>query len=82
MPHAATRFECLPDTEGTWMVWDNETGAPATLGGCELRGRQKERAEVACGILTRIFTNRMDAKAVKSDTRRPDRNGTEADRAE
>lgn len=82
MPYATPRFECLPDSDGTWMVWDNVTSAPATLGGCELRGRQKERAEVACGILTRIFANRMDAKAVKSDARRPDRNGAQADPTE
>jgi len=82
MPYATPRFECLPDSGGTWMVWDNVTRAPAALGGCELRGRQKERAEVACGILTRIFTNRMEAKTVKRDTRRPDLNGAQADRPE
>ncbi len=82
MPYATPRFECLPDSAGTWMVWDNVTRAPAALGGCELRGRQKHRAEVACGILTRIFSNRMDAKAVKSDAKSPGRDAADADRKE
>jgi hypothetical protein len=70
MPQSPKRFECLPDNGGTWMVWDHETASAAKLDGSELRGRQKEKAEMACGILSRIFMNRMNAKA-----QRPDRNG-------
>lgn len=70
MARALPRFECLQEAGGTWMVWDHEQDAPATLGGYELRGRQKVRAESARDILTRIFNNRMDAQAVRNS--RPD----------
>jgi hypothetical protein len=45
------------------MVWDNDRDAIAVLGGCELTGKTRERAEVACGLLQRIFRNRLDARA-------------------
>lgn len=59
------RFCCLPEPSGTWMVWDNETGAPANLGGCSLKGRSEERARAACEILKRIYRNRLDASSVR-----------------
>jgi len=51
------------------MVWDAATGAPATLGGCVLRGRSKDRARAACEILRRIYRNRLDAVSMR-DARR------------
>ena len=47
------------------MVWDNETGAPATLGGCVLKGRSEDRARAACEILKRIYRNRLDASSMR-----------------
>lgn len=60
------RFECLKDDSGSWMVWDHKGGAPARLGGVELRGQDRHRAEIARDILRRIFrtspnTTRSDA---------------------
>ncbi|MFC3324507.1 hypothetical protein [Mesorhizobium cantuariense] len=49
------------------MVWDHTGGAPARLGGVELRGQDKHRAEIACDILRRIFPTGRDADAAKSD---------------
>ena len=59
------RFRCLPEPSGTWMVWDEATGAVATLGGCALRGRSEERARAACEILKRIYRNRLDAASMR-----------------
>ena len=64
------RFRCLPEPSGTWMVWDEATGAVATLGGCALRGRSEERARAACEILKRIYRNRLDAASMR-DAKRP-----------
>lgn len=64
------RFRCLPEPSGTWMVWDEATGAVATLGGCVLRGRSEERARAACEILKRIYRNRLDAASMR-DAKRP-----------
>ena len=64
------RFRCLPEPSGTWMVWDEATGAVATLGGCALRGRSEERARAACEILKRIYRNRLDAVSMR-DAKRP-----------
>jgi len=47
------------------MVWDNHKGAPASLGGCVLRGREKFRAEAACNVLKRIYANRLDARSMR-----------------
>ena len=66
MEKRAPRFRCLPDEEGTWTVWDDLTGAPAILGGSALKGRSEERARVACGILKRIYRNRLDAHSMKT----------------
>ncbi|WP_155256366.1 hypothetical protein [Mesorhizobium loti] len=49
------RFECVKDDSGDWMVWDHTSGAPAKLGGVELRGQDRHRAEIARDILRRIF---------------------------
>jgi len=57
------RFRCLQDPEGSWMVWDDKTSSPATLGGCVLRGRREGRARAACEILERIYRNRLDAQS-------------------
>ena len=67
------RFRCLREPSGTWMVWDNVTGGPATLGGCVLKGRSEHRARAACDILTRIYRNRLDAFSIRGSKRR-DRN--------
>lgn len=58
------RFRCLPEPSGTWMVWDDAAGAPAALGGCQLKGRSEDRARAACEILKRIYQNRLDAFSV------------------
>ena len=67
------RFHCLREPSGTWMVWDNVTGGPATLGGCVRKGRSEHRARAACDILTRIYRNRLDAFSIRGSKRR-DRN--------
>ncbi len=59
------RFRCLPEPSGTWTVWDDVAGTPATLGGFELKGRSEDRARAACEILRRIYRNRLDAFSVR-----------------
>jgi hypothetical protein len=54
------RFECLKEDSGSWMVWDHKGGAPAKLGGVELRGQDRHRAEIARDILRRIFRTSPD----------------------
>lgn len=61
------RFRCVPEPSGTWAVWDFETGAAATLGGCVLNGRTEERARAACDILRRIYRNRLDASSMRQE---------------
>jgi hypothetical protein len=51
------------------MVWDNETGEPANLGGCVLKGRTEDRARAACEILKRIYRNRLDAPSMRRTTK-------------
>ena len=46
------------------MVWDDIAGAPASLGGCVLEGRNEDRARAACEILKRIYQNRLDAFSI------------------
>ena len=67
------RFHCQREPSGMWMVWDNVTGGPATLGGCVLEGRSEGRARAACDILTRIYRNRLDAFSIRG-SKRHDRN--------
>jgi len=64
MESVAPRFECRPEISGSWVVWDQERQAIAALGGCLLKGRTAERANVACGILLRIYRNHLEARAV------------------
>ena len=63
-PH--DRFTCMPEPTGTWMVWDRSTEAPATLGGCVLKGRSEVRARAACDILARIYKNRLDLPSLRA----------------
>lgn len=66
------RFECLIEKAGTWMVRDNDRNCFAVLAGTVLRGRQKQRAEAACSILTRIYGCQLDARSVRANiTGRP-----------
>ncbi|MFA6155567.1 hypothetical protein [Mesorhizobium sp.] len=60
-----TRFECLQETSGRWMVWDHKSGEPAKLGGIELRNQDKHRCETARDILKRIFQTGLHADAVR-----------------
>lgn len=60
------RFQCMPESGGTWMVWDNETGEPASLGGCVIGGRTEFCAKAAASILRRIYLNRLDAQSMRS----------------
>lgn len=69
MTRGQARFECMQERDGTWTVWDHETHAPARLGGDELRGKAKERAEAARGILSRIFNNGMDVATIRNSHR-------------
>ncbi len=59
------RFECRPEPSGRWTVWDCKTQRPAELGGCQLSGRKEELARAACGILTRIYSSRLDAGSIR-----------------
>jgi hypothetical protein len=56
------RFECRREPAGTWMVWDLVESKPAKLGGCEMRGREAQRATAACAVLNRIFKGRLEAR--------------------
>jgi hypothetical protein len=66
MAHRNRRFRCRREASGTWMVWDDETSAPAVLGGSVLQGRSEGRARVACDILERIYRNQLDARSMKT----------------
>ena len=66
MEKRAPRFRCLPEASGTWMVWDDLTACPATLGGSVLKGRSEDRAKAACKVLKRIYCNRLDAQSMKT----------------
>ncbi|KQZ13323.1 hypothetical protein ASD44_04005 [Mesorhizobium sp. Root554] len=70
MENGLPRFQCMPESSGTWMVWDNETGRPATLGGCIIGGRSEMRARTACEILTKIYNNRLDARSIRRTVQR------------
>ena len=59
------RFECLPEPSGTWMVWDNDTHAAATLAGYQMRGQEDLRAQAACAVLISIYRNRLDAPSAR-----------------
>lgn len=65
MDHGLPRFQCLPESSGKWLVWDNETGQRASLGGCVIAGRSEMRAKTACEILTKIYRNRLDAQSIR-----------------
>ena len=69
MEKRAPRFRCLPEPSGTWMVWDDMTGAPASLGDGLLKGRSEDRARAACEILKRIYRNRLDALSMREGKR-------------
>lgn len=60
------RFPYYPASDGTWLVWDNDAGRPATLGGSIIAGRTQTRAEAAATVLNRIYQRRMDAISRKS----------------
>jgi len=59
------RFSCVAQTTGLWMVWDGTLRTIAKLGGPPLEGRSGERAEVACGVLERIYRHQLDAPSVR-----------------
>lgn len=50
----APRFICLVEPSGKWTVWDTLKDVPASLGGCQLTGREEQRAQAACNVLNRI----------------------------
>ncbi len=74
------RFRCMLEPSGTWMVWDDMTGAPAALGGFVLTGRSEERARAACGVLKRIYRSRLDARSTNTASRPQDDPDAEAAR--
>ncbi len=57
------RFDCLKESAGTWMVWDNDEGCPATIGGFVLAGLTEQRARMARNVLTRIYRHGLDARS-------------------
>jgi hypothetical protein len=63
------RFACCRDSTGAWMVWDQNDGRPACLGGLELAGLPKDRARAAFNVLERIYTAGHDAISIRA--RRP-----------
>lgn len=63
------RFHCRLEPSGTWMVWDDLNNAPARLGGCSLVGRTRQRAKVACELLTRIYDKRLGARSLGGRTK-------------
>ena len=67
MTYAEPRFECLPDKLGMWMVRANATHCLAELAGKVLHGREKQRAEAACSVLSKIYRGRLDASSVRQD---------------
>ena len=67
MVNSQSRFDCRPEPDGTWTVWDNVAGSPAMLGGHPLAGRTHERAEAARDILVRIYQNRLDAQSSRKE---------------
>lgn len=56
-------FDCLKESAGTWMVWDNDQGRPATIGGFAVAGLSEQRARMARNVLTRIYRHGLDANA-------------------
>ena len=62
MEESPDRFSCILEPTGTWMVWDDVAGEPATLGGKILMGCTRERAETARDVLLRIYKYRLDAR--------------------
>jgi hypothetical protein len=59
----------MQEKDGNWTVWDHDTHAPARLGGDELRGKPRERAEAARDVLSRIFNNGMDVATIRNSRR-------------
>lgn len=53
------------------MVWDNERGCPARLGGSLIADKAEWRANAAASILTRIYSSRLDALAKRQPLSRP-----------
>jgi len=59
------RFPTYCASDGTWLVWDNDSGRPAELGGAVVGGLSEPRAKAAASILARIYQRRLDAQSSK-----------------
>ena len=70
------RFECRFEPAGTWMVWDNDALAAATLAGYLLHGLENHRAQAACAVLASIYGSRLDAPSVSKTRTAPRRRKT------
>ena len=62
MEEGPGRFSCVLEPTGGWMVWDDVTSEPASLGGKILMGCTRERAESARDVLERIYKNGLHAR--------------------
>lgn len=60
MEDGAERFSVVADPTGTWSVWDSKKDTPAEMAGSALVDLDRPRALAACGILNRIYRNRLD----------------------
>jgi hypothetical protein len=61
-----SRFTCVPTPDGLWTVWDDLNEVPATLGGKQLIGMPKFRAETARDVLERIEKSKVHAQSPRN----------------
>lgn len=54
------RFECFPDPNGGWLIWDNDIGEPATFSQIVLVGLTGSEAESMCRLLNGYTRSRDD----------------------
>ena len=60
------RFSCVPTPDGLWTVRDDLNEVPAALGGKELIGMSKFRAETAPDVLERIEKSKVNAQSPRN----------------
>jgi len=64
---AGSRFVLHRMSSGKWLVWDDELGGPARLGGYAIADVPEWRASAAVSVLSRIYR----AKTSSSTKARP-----------
>jgi hypothetical protein len=60
------RFRCVADQGGTWEVWDEAAGEPATLDGKRLTDMSQPRAEAARNMLEQIAQAASDPTSFRA----------------